>query len=276
MSRNYQQITRYNHDRPMTEDAMRAIAPSIFATEAHSSRSHRFAPVATIEIVRGMIAEGFMPVMAGQSLPRNESKMDFTKHMVKFRRHDALTVGDNVMEIVLVNGNDGSAAYRLEAGVFRIACLNGMIAKQKDFGGVKIRHSGDAMGKVIEGSYEVLKNAERIMRAPQDWSQIQLTERERYAFARGAHVERFGAESATSVKPAQLLIPRRAADTGHDLWSTFNVIQENAIRGGVESYAQNEHGRIQRRTTREVRGISDNVRVNQGLWEMAEWLAENH
>lgn len=273
----FQQITRFNQGQPITESEMRHYAPSIFATEAHHSRSDRFVPVPTIEMVRGLQNEGWVAVMAGQSLTRLADKRDFTKHMVRFRRADRdLSVNGSVVELVLRNGNDGSSAYKLDAGIFRIACLNGLVAKSADYGEISVRHSGDAVNKVIEGSFEVLKSAERIMAAPQDWSRIQLSHEHRRAFAHGAHVERFAdAEGniTTPIRPEQLLIARRPADLGTDLWSTFNVIQENTIRGGLTGRAA---GRGHRRTTtREVRGIDQNVKLNKGLWAMAEWLAEH-
>jgi hypothetical protein len=268
----------FNAGRPMTEDEMFKIAPSIFASEAHASRSLRFKPIPTIEIVRAMGNEGFLPFRAGQSVARDADRKAYTKHMVRFRKIDRsdLVVGDNIMEIVLVNGNDGSAAYKLDAGIFRIACLNGMVVKSKDYGSVKVRHTGDAMGKVIEGSYEVLKSAERALTAPQDWSGIQLSDRARIAFARGAAFERWGADEsganpASPVGPMELLTPRREADAGRDLWKTFNVLQENVTRGGLHGVSAS--GR--RTTSRDVIGIDQNVKLNKSLWEMASWLADH-
>jgi hypothetical protein len=271
-------FTNLSSARPLTEDQLFSVAPSIFQTEAHESRSLRFKPIPTIEVIRGLANEGFLPFKAGQSIARDPGKRDYTKHMVRFRKVDRqdLVVGDNIMELVLVNGNDGSSAYKLDAGIFRIACLNGMIVKDKDYGSVKVRHSGEAVAKVIEGSYEVLQSAERALAAPQDWGQIQLSDRERHAFARGAAIERWGVNEETNnplspVGPAMLLQPRRQADTGRDLWSTFNVLQENTTRGGL--HGQTASGR--RHTTRDVNGIDQNVKVNKGLWEMAQWLADN-
>jgi hypothetical protein len=232
----YTNTARFDTGRAMTEQELFRAAPSIFATEAHHSRSERFAPIPTIEIVRGMAKEGFAVVGATQAVARIEDKKPYTKHLLRFRRLDdaaKYTVGGSVMEILLRNGNDGSSAYNLMAGMFRIACMNSLVAQTSTIDEINVRHSGKAFDKVIEGSYEVLKSAEQVMRAPQDWSQIQLSDRHRHAFAVGAHVERFGEDSTTAVKPEQLLIPRRQADTGRDLWSTFNVIQENAVRGGL-------------------------------------------
>jgi len=63
-----------------------------------------------------------------------------------------------------------------------------------------------------------------------------------------------------------LLRARRAADAGSDLWSVYNVVQENLIQGGVLKRAAG--GRLTR--TRKVRAIREDVRINTGLWAIAE------
>ena len=59
----------------------------------------------------------------------------------------------------------------------------------------------------------------------------------------------------------------RPADTGTDLWTTLNVIQENVIAGGLAAV------RGRRSTTRNIRAIDQNMRLNKSLWEMAETIA---
>lgn len=63
---------------------MRCIAPSIFPTVAHESRSKRFQPIPTIEILRGLTREGFVPVGTKQSSSRIEGKGAFTKRLSGF------------------------------------------------------------------------------------------------------------------------------------------------------------------------------------------------
>ena len=85
--------------RALTEDQLRRVAPSIFAVEAHESRSAKFAPIPTIDILRGLMAEGFSPVGAKQSRTRDASKREFTKHLIRLRRLDEDTrysVGDTL------------------------------------------------------------------------------------------------------------------------------------------------------------------------------------
>jgi hypothetical protein len=68
------------------------------------------------------------------------------------------------------------------------------------------------------------------------------------------------------VTTEQVLRPRRSADTAPDLWTTFNAVQENILRGGL--LARNAQG--SRTRTREIRGIDQNVKLNRALWMLAE------
>lgn len=268
--------------RALTEDEMRRAAPSIFAIEAHDSRSDRFAPIPTIEVLRELQKEGFAPVGVRQSGTRDASKHEFTKHMIRLRRLDdarAYQIGDTVCEIILKNANDGTSAYDLMAGLFRIRCQNSLVAQTSTIDSVKVRHSGDAINKVIEGTYRVLSEAETVLAAPQDWSQIAMAHDAKLALAESAHVLRFAdadGKVSTPIQPTQLLLPRRADDRSQDLWTTFNVIQENVIRGGLSARApatQDARGRrIRGRqvTTRQINGIDQDVKLNKALWVLTE------
>lgn len=273
----------FNSARALTEDEMRRAAPSIFAVEAHESRSDRFQPIPTIEILRALMSEGFQPVGVKQSRTRDASRAEFTKHLIRMRRidqDDRYQVGDNVCEILLKNANDGTAAYDLMAGLFRIRCKNSLVTQTGTLESVKVRHSGDpdaVQGKVIEGTYRVLEEAQRALAAPADWSGINLDRDERQAFAEAAHVIRFADAEGnvnTPIKPEQLLIPRRFDDKANDLWTTFNVAQENVIRGGLSAMGRGSDGRRRRTTTRQVNGIDQDVKLNRALWVLTQKMAE--
>lgn len=93
----YASTARFDAARALSEDEMRRNAPSIFAVSAHESRSERFQPIPTIEVLRALKDEGFMPVGVKQGRTRDASKKDFTKHLIRLRRldHDAkFCVGD--------------------------------------------------------------------------------------------------------------------------------------------------------------------------------------
>lgn len=265
----------------LTEDEMRKIAPSIFATDKHSSRSERFAPIPTIEVLRELTKEGFSPVGVLESRARDHERQTHTKHLIRLRRLDEAKryrVGDSVVEMLLKNANDGSAGYSLMGGLFRICCLNSLVAHTDTIEDVRIRHTGDVAAKVIEGSYTVLSKVEKVMAAPQDWPKVMLDKPTREAFAEAAHVIRFPRDEegnvSTPIKPEQFLMPRRVEDGGTDLWTTFNVIQENVLRGGMEGTYRRDNGQQGRRTMRTVNGIDQRINLNRALWGMGEHLFE--
>jgi hypothetical protein len=276
----YAQTARFDHNaRALTEDEMRRRAPSIFANTAHSSRSERFAPIPTIDVVRALTREGFSPVGVKQS-KASDDRREHTKHLIRLRRLDDVTkyhAGDTVAEILLKNANDGSAAYDLMAGLFKILCLNSLVAQTSTMESLRVRHSGDVANKVIEGTYRVLDTAVAALEAPREWSTINLNRDEQMAFADAAHVARFGDADGnveTAIKPQQLLVPRRTADQAPNLWNTFNVIQENAIKGGLSAMGRDANNRPRRSTTRAVNGIDQDVKLNKALFTLASKMAE--
>lgn len=264
---------------PLDNDQLMKAAPSIFATEAHESRSHRFAPVPTVAVLEGLRAEGFEPFSAMQARTRDESRKEFTKHLVRLRHRSIKNDAGQSFEIVLVNANDGTAAYQMLPGFFRMVCANGLIAGDS-FEGVKVRHSGNAIGDVIEGAYRVLNEAPRIADQVDAFRALELNRDERQAFAEAAHMIRFPdhyaeeeARVETPIRPAQLLLPRRTEDKAADLWTTFHVAQENIIRGGLSAIGRNAAGQRRRTTTREVNGIDQNRNLNRALWTLTETMA---
>jgi hypothetical protein len=59
----------------------------------------------------------------------------------------------------------------------------------------------------------------------------------------------------------------------NDLFTAFNTIQENVIRGGFH-YRPEINGRIKRKKARSISSVSENIRLNQALWSLTEKMAE--
>jgi hypothetical protein len=254
-------------DKPLTDDQIIRAAPSVFADSAHESRSSRYTYIPTIEVVNGLRREGFEPFMACQARTRVEGKEAFTKHMLRFR-HQGQINGEEANEIILVNSHDGTSSYQMLAGCYRFVCHNGLICGDtvEDF---RVRHSGNVVGNVIDGAYRVLDGFERADASKDGMKRIELRPEQQQAFARAALSVRYDPEENVPIEPDQLNQARRFDDRGADLWRTFNRVQENLLRGGLSG--RNANGR--RTTTREVKGVSENVRLNRALWTLAEEMA---
>lgn len=260
-------------------DEIAAKAPAIFAPHAHESRSERFVHIPTFELLEGMQKAGFSPVSVTVGGSKIAEKRAFTKHMIRFRKSDQLgtenlTLGGLVPEVALLNAHDGTSSYQLHAGLFRMVCLNGLIVADGAMASIKVGHRGNALDKVIEGSYQVLDHATQTLPRAEAMAQINLTHGESELFARAALGLRFDTtEAGREYNPQALIRPRRVADLGSDLWSTFNRAQEGLIRGGFEYRAEDSNGRMQYRSARAVNNPGDNIKLNQALWQLAEGMA---
>ena len=267
--------------KPMTDEQIMRAAPSAFAAEKHQSRSERYAYIPTSEVIDGLRNNGFVPMFAKQGNSRVPGKADFTKHLIRFRHEGQKAgmqkVGDTYPEVILVNSHDGTSAYKIMAGLFRLVCLNGMVVSDREFANVSIPHKGNVTDLVIEGSYTVLSESRKALEAADAWAGVTLSRPEQMAMAEAAHTVRFGdgeGDTETAIKPEQLLSVRRYDDHGSDLWRTANIIQENVIRGGLSAWGRNANGQRRRTTTREVNGIDADVKMNKALWLLSERMAQ--
>ncbi|WP_410316986.1 DUF932 domain-containing protein [Klebsiella pneumoniae] len=79
-------------ERPLTNDELVKVVPSVFSEEKHNSRSDRYTYIPTITLLDKLREEGFQPFFACQSRVRDEDKRGHTKHMVRLRREGGLTL----------------------------------------------------------------------------------------------------------------------------------------------------------------------------------------
>jgi len=266
----------------LDEAQLRRLAPSIFAVEKHESRSERFQVIPTWEAIQGLMRQGFVPVAAMQGKSRIAGKSDFTKHIVRFRHGDAKGTTEILPEIILMNAADGTSAYKALGGGFRPICRNGLVSAEivKE---VRIGHTGNIVDRVIEGTFEVVAECHRIVEQADSWRAIQLTRDERDVMAEAVHTLRFADSSEATraaITPRALLEPKRQEDVARwDLWHQFNILQENAIRGGQTATVQRRDVRTdevsqRRMTVRPISSIDGDTALNKALWVLADGMAK--
>jgi len=252
----------------LSTDELVRMAPAIFAESAHESRSERYTYIPTLDVVNGMRSEGFMPVQAFTSRTRTVGKAGFNKHLLRFRRADQMD-STEAREVILINSHDGSSGFKIMAGVYRFVCSNGLICGETD-NEIRVRHSGDAVNKVIEGAYSIVNDFDRVAESISGMKSLTLNRDHANAFAKAALAIRFESPEDSGFDASQLLRPRRQEDTKPDLFSVFNVVQENAIKGGLHGRKVNELGQRRNVSTKSISGIDQNTAINRGLWTLAE------
>lgn len=257
----------FRSNEPLTNDQIARYAPSVLATEAHESRGDRYAFIPTIQVLDGLRREGFQPFEVRQTRVRDHSKREHTKHLVRLRHAHAGGSAHEVPEIILLNSHDGTSSYQLLSGFFRFVCSNGLIAGdvQND---IRIRHSGNVVNDVIEGATRVLDNLEIANNRIHLFKSIDLQPAEQQLLASSALQLRW--DDNAPVSADKVLMPRRWDDKKSDLWTTFNRIQENLLKGGLSGRGATG----KRTTTRAVGGVNENVKLNRALWSLADGMAQ--
>jgi len=254
-------------ERPLSDDQIRAVAPSIFAEAPHESRSERYSYIPTATVLQELRGEGFEPFMVTQTRVRHDDRRDYTKHMIRLR-HASQINGREANEIILLNSHDGTSSYQMLAGMFRFVCSNGLVCGDT-VADVRVPHKGDVAGHVVEGAYQVLSGFERVKENREAMRAVTLDDGEAEVFARAALALKYDDPNKPApVTESQILMPRRFDDRRPDLWSVFNRAQENLTKGGLHGRSAN--GRRQR--TRPVQGIDSDVRLNRALWLLADGM----
>jgi hypothetical protein len=261
-------------DAPLDLPTIGRYIPAVFAETAHDSRSGRFVPVPTYILLEALAKEGFQPFRVDLAGTGDHDKRAFTRHMLRLRHVSTVAVrpdfGRIVPEIVITNANDGTGAYTIELGLFRFICLNGLMAGSV-YASVRVLHVGASHAvrdKVIEGTYSVIKDAPAIMASVGDMASTVMPADARLAYASDALALRWPEQAP--IDAPRLLTARRTGETD-SVWSTFNVIQENLMQGGMR---QGTGARWTRRKVRPLRSIADDTRVNRALWsEATAWRA---
>src|SRR5258707_7191987 len=275
MSLNSNYLSKARGTVAISDEELRCLAPSIFASQPIEGVSNRYSFLPTSSILKGMRENGWLPVRAEQQSVRTEARRGFQKHLIRFARVEHLHSWEKNQvrpEVVLLNSHDKSSAYQLHCGLFRLVCSNGMVVADANFQRISIKHSGFNPDSVIEASFDVLRAVPDIMNKLQLFQDRALNDAERLALAMGAATYRWEDPDKAPVSPSMLLNPRRFGDGTRDLWTTLNTVQDNIIRGGQRDYSRRLPSGSRMPKSRAIKGIDEDLRLNKALWHMAEVL----
>jgi hypothetical protein len=219
-----------------------------------------------------MDALGYKLVMAKQNKTKDADKNKYGTHIVGFQHDDLYISGkDGQMEarptIVMINNHFGTFPYDCQTGIYRLVCENRLMVKEKALDGFRNRHTKYNLQEVKDLVDSKVGGMVQVTECITNWSMREMTPMERYTFAEEALTLRTTVDRRPTIDELdEILTPRRSADKGNDLYRTFNVVQENLIKGGYEF---NE---------RKVRAITNpllDVQLNQQLWGMASAYAKH-
>jgi len=246
----------------MTIEQLKETVPSVFTTQPSPKMSNKYVFVPTIEILENFNREGWQISTAKQI-----GKGIYGVHEIRFRNGELPKVGDSLVEAIIRNSHNGMATFSVSAGLFRLACSNGLTVPTSLSESFNLRHKSfdlDEVKRLTEsfaGRLPVIENSVGKMRTKN------LLEGEKLEFAKQATMVRWktGRVPAT-LDLNSLLLPNREEDKGDSLWNVFNVVQEKFVRGGLQ-YTTNGGRKTGLKSINNIMSVNN---VNTRLWEIAE------
>lgn len=253
------------------------LSGSYLQTDKHAIVSDKFNVIQAASVGEAMANNGLTLVSLKTGRARHEDKANFQRTLSRFRGPQ---IGEDngkgiFLDVVYSSKHMGRGVDNIFLGIYRMVCLNGLMAGSTFFS-QSIRHSGNTYENLNAGIVAALDSAAKLRETIERMKTLQLTVDQKQALALEA-VKILTPAKALQVKH-RLLAPKRQEDTGSDLWSVFNVIQENAVQGHSVGYTLANVDSFGQETTRamNVRAIKPNTAkdadFNQGLFDIAAKL----
>ena len=252
---------------------MNTINNPVIATHASSTRSQRYGFISTKDIVDSFAESGYVPRQIQLAKARKDENKGFQKHLIRFGHRDLASINNEASpEFVLINSHDGTSSAQLSIGLRVFACLNGLVTGDI-FDTIKIYHRSVDVNRFLEAATLLRNNVPLLTDRVHAFKQKQLTDAETNQYLVDSLKLRYDEPSEESTKADRydfqnklyyLNRARRYADSGTNLWETFNRVQENLIKGRTGS------------GIRRVTSPTTDLKLNKDLWNLTEQYLLNN
>ena len=272
----------FNNDQKnqefLTNEQIQKVCPVAFSESASSEVSKHYTHIPTNRVIDDMRELGWGVIQAQQVKARKNATKGYQKHMIVFRHPDLIVEGkdgDNVWpQIIMTNSHDGKNSFSFQAGMYRFVCSNGLVIADQEFGKMRIRHMGYDFDTLRETINEMVEKLPLTVESMNKFKNTELSEPQKYDLARKALATRLKVQKDQKVDQVYkidldaFLKPVRKEDSGNDLWSVFNLVQEKVVEGDFEYISG-----VKLRKARKIKNFKQDLDVNQKLFEVAKEFA---
>src|SRR5690606_28726686 len=114
------------------------------------------------------------------------------RHLIRLRRRfESVALRDSIPEILFLNAHDGTTAYQLRVGLYRVVCTNGLIVSAGAFPAFRVPHRGDVVDDVIAAALQMGERFRNLAEQVERMERTILDERQQLRFAERALALRF-------------------------------------------------------------------------------------
>lgn len=263
----------------LTTDQMRQNAPAIFSEQAIGSRvSKEYRHYSTSVFIEELEKLGWIPIEARQTKAKDVNFTLYKRHLIRFVYPAKQLSSNEFPSLVLINAHDGTTAYRMYAGVFRVVCTNGMVFGQTQYS-IKLIHRWNPQDIVYAILQQIIQNMTHLADDIHAMKTINLTHQEQLSIAEYAvdllNKDVFVQHKGMRSIPIESLLQRqRSEDQDDSLWVVYNVIQENGMKGF--KYISIEANGEKKRNCRKITSIQREIWFNSNLYQYVYELYQSH
>ena len=191
-------------NRGLSLDTLHERTPAVFASAPYERTSSKYTFIPTERVLNGLMGAGFVPVDARQTQARRSSPAH-ARHMLRLRRRfETIALKDAIPKIVFLNSHDGTSAYQLRMGSYRVVCTNGLIVSRGAFPAYCVSHRGDVVEEVVMGALKMAEEFDRLAAQVERMELRRLLKDEQLRFAEAALAIRFPDPTQRGMQPSQL------------------------------------------------------------------------
>lgn len=230
--------------------------------------SEKFGFISSASLAANLESKGLKLANVVESKIRKNKgeRLGFQKHVMRFDTGVSNRHGN--LQLLAINSHEGSSALTFRLGFFRLVCSNGLIVGSDLVPMIKVRHSASGILKLDSAIEEAMEYQTAATIAMTRMMDTKVTPETFEAL--GREILKLRLEDKYSDKLVPLFESKRWEDNKEDLFSVFNVIQENVIRTGF--YALNKETNVATKV-RAIRGVESNVKLNNVMFNAALKLA---
>lgn len=193
--------------------------------------SEKYVTINTDKLIHELTKRGFIM----RNMMRRKS--DGSRHVVRMRSQTAHTVKGETLypEIEIHNSYNGKCAFKVQMGIFRLVCSNGLTVLATEYGSAtfKIRHMGSEAQIAEQITVEFADNLPALWAVQERLFTTILTDEQKVDLAMKAARLRWN-QNFTPEQASALLKAARPEDDGNSAWQVFNVLQEHVTQGGIQ------------------------------------------
>jgi len=234
--------------------------------QPHHSRSAKYQLVPTKAVAQKFYDLGFKLDEYKSVRVRDASRVGYQKHFVRLSHPTMLTSrhSDLKLQLLVTNSHDGSSAFTIALGIYRLVCSNGLVVGT-EFEKISIRHQGNVLEQIEPAIERMVAQVQKLDEMLDRMKGITLTPAQIQKFYGEAIKLRFENKTVSDV----IITSRRTADDANDLFTVYNRAQEALIRG---TQVLGNNNRFRQR--RAITNISKDVKINEKLFDLASTYAQ--